>query len=95
MDNRLTIIESDDEEMISEETSSDLTDAKIATVVKSRLLMDTDISGLDIDVDVEDSKVILKGTVGSEAERALAVEIAKNASEVKSVDDQLSVVESE
>ena len=95
VDNRLTIIESDDGEMISEETSSDLTDAKIATVVKSRLLMDTDISGLDIDVDVEDSKVILKGTVGSEAERALAVEIAKNASEVKSVDDQLSVVESE
>ena len=47
------------------------------------------------DVDVEDSEVTLKGTVGSETERALAVEIAKNASEVKSVDDQLSVVESE
>lgn len=95
VDNRLTILENNDEELISEETSNDLTDAKIATVVKSRLLMDSDISGLDIDVDVEDSEVTLKGTVGSEAERALAVEIAKNASEVKSVDDQLSVVESE
>lgn len=99
VDNRLTVVKSDDDDddddMISEETSTELTDAKIATVVKSRLLMDSDISGLDIDVDVEDSKVTLNGTVSSEAERALAVEIAKNASEVTSVDDQLSVVESE
>lgn len=98
VDNRLTIIETEDEAdepLISEETSAELTDAKIATVVKSRLLMDSDISGLDIDVDVKDSEVTLKGTVGSEAERALAIEIAKNASEVKAVDDQLTVVDSE
>ena len=95
VDNQLTILDTESEAMISEETSSELTDAKIATVVKSRLLMDSDISGLDIDVDVEESNVTLKGTVGSESERALAVEIAKNAAEVKDVDDQLSVVEAE
>lgn len=94
VDNQLTVVtnEDDDEGMISDETSSKLTDAKIATVVKSRFLMDSDISGLDIDVDVKDSKVVLKGSVDSESERALAIEIAKNTSEVKSVDDQLTVV---
>ena len=95
VDNRLTIIENDDGEILSEEASSELTDAKIATVVKSRLLMDDDISGLHIDVDVTDTEVVLKGTVGSEAERALAVQIARNASEVSAVEDQLSIVETE
>ncbi|GGF54504.1 BON domain-containing protein [Alteromonas lipolytica] len=95
VDNRLSIVESVDEPLISEQTSNDLTDAKIATVVKSRLLMDSDISGLDIDVDVADKKVTLSGSVDSEAERALAVEIAKNASQVEAVDDLLEVNESE
>jgi len=96
VDNQLTIIDSDsDEPLIDEDTSSQLTDAKIATVVKSRFLMDTDISGLDIDVDVTDSNVVLKGTVESESERALAIEIAKNTAEVESVEDQLTVVDSE
>ncbi|NVK54838.1 MAG: BON domain-containing protein [Alteromonadaceae bacterium] len=97
VDNQLTVVSSsdDDEPMIDEETSAKLTDAKIATVVKSRYLMDSDISGLDIDVDVNNSNVVLKGTVESESERALAVEIAKNTAEVESVDDQLTVTDTE
>lgn len=103
VDNKLTVMEdrdmdsmtskmSDDMEEGYEEGASELTDAKIATVVKTRLLMDTDISGFDIDVDVENGVVTLTGTVDSDAEEDLAIEIAKNASDVKNVENKLTVV---
>jgi len=100
VDNKLTVVAdsnmhsdmSDDMEEGVEEGTSELTDAKIATVIKTRLLMDTDISGFDIDVDVENGVVTLTGEVDSDAERDLAVEIAKNASDVKDVESDLRVV---
>jgi len=100
VDNKLTIVSdkdmdgdmSDDMEDTVDEGTSELTDAKIATVIKTRLLMDTDISGFDIDVDVENGVVMLTGDVDSDAERDLAVEIAKNASDVKDVKSDLRVV---
>ncbi len=100
VDNKLTIVAdddmdsdlSDDAEDTVDEGTSELTDAKIATVIKTRLLMDTDISGFDIDVDVENGVVTLTGEVDSDAERDLAVEIAKNASDVKDVENNLRVV---
>ncbi|MCW8108265.1 BON domain-containing protein [Alteromonas ponticola] len=75
----------------TEEGVSALTDAKIATVVKTRLLMDSDISGFDIDVDVKEGNVTLSGNVDSEAERELAIEIARNADDVKDVEDNMKV----
>lgn len=78
-------------ESAAESTSSELVDAKIATVIKTRLLMDSDISGFDIDVDVEQGNVTLTGEVKSDAERDLAVEIAQNASDVKNVENNLQV----
>ncbi|AGP86090.1 BON domain-containing protein [Alteromonas mediterranea] len=100
VDNKLTVVAdsdmhsdmSDDMEEGVEGGTSELTDAKIATVIKTRLLMDTDISGFDIDVDVENGIVKLTGEVDSDAERDLAVEIAKNASDVKDVESDLRVV---
>lgn len=100
VDNKLTVVSdkdmdgdmSDDMEDTVDEGTSELTDAKIATVIKTRLLMDTDISGFDIDVDVENGVVMLTGDVDSDAERDLAVEIAKNASDVKDVKNDLRVV---
>ncbi len=100
VDNKLTVVAdsdmhsdmSDDMEEGVEEGTSELTDAKIATVIKTRLLMDTDISGFDIDVDVENGIVKLTGEVDSDAERDLAIEIAKNASDVKNVESDLRVV---
>ncbi|QJR82298.1 BON domain-containing protein [Alteromonas pelagimontana] len=102
VDNQLSVVEDWDNDEMTASSNSDvddddaddenaLTDAKIATVIKTRLLMDSDISGLDIDVDVEDGNVTLTGDVGSDAERQLAVEIAKNASDVKNVEDNLKV----
>ena len=103
VDNQLSVIKqkdmdemasdmSDDAESEYDEQTGTLTDAKIATVIKTRLLMDSDISGFDIDVDVEAGNVTLTGNVDSDAERQLAVEIAKNASDVKHVEDNLQVV---
>lgn len=97
VDNQLTIVAdsnmAEDEEMSSEDGVSELTDAKIATVIKTRLLMDSDISGFDIDVDVENGNVTLTGSVDSDAERDLAVEIAKSASDVMDVENNLTVTE--
>jgi hyperosmotically inducible periplasmic protein len=96
VDNQLSVISMDDEDVATEKpVSQELKDAKIATVVKSKLLMDSDISGLDIDVDVTKGHVKLKGSVESENARALAIEIAKNTSDVESVDDELTIEESE
>jgi hyperosmotically inducible protein len=68
-----------------------VTDAAITASVKTKLLADTTVGGLRIDVDTRDSVVTLKGTVGSEAERAKAVEIASKTDNVTSVNDQLTV----
>ncbi|WP_421131704.1 BON domain-containing protein [Alteromonas sp. A079] len=105
VENSLTIVEKrnlDEDEMVAsmsddvedgyEEGTSELTDAKIATVIKTRLLLDGDISGFDIDVDVEAGYVTLTGNVDTDAERQLALEIAKNASDVTEVEDNLRVV---
>jgi osmotically-inducible protein OsmY len=83
---------SDDMKTAYDKSTSELTDAKIATVIKTRLLMDTDISGFDIDVDVEAGNVTLTGDVDSDAERDLVIAIAKGASDVKDVEDNLRVV---
>ncbi len=105
VDNQLTVVGKDammaaqdnsgdmqnDMENKSKEATSELTDAKIATVIKTRLLMDSDISGFDIDVDVEEGNVTLTGKVKSDAERQLAVEIAQNATDVKNVEDNLEI----
>ncbi|WP_032096658.1 MULTISPECIES: BON domain-containing protein [unclassified Alteromonas] len=103
VDNKLTVVESEDMDSMTSgmsddledgvnEGTSELTDAKIATVIKTRLLMDSDISGFDIDVDVENGNVVLTGSVDSDAEEDLAVAIAQNASDVKNVENNLTVV---
>jgi osmotically-inducible protein OsmY len=75
----------------SKDLSDSLTDSKVATVVKTRLLFSADVSGSDINVDVANGVVTLKGTVSSDAERDLALAIAKNTDDVKDVVDELRV----
>lgn len=70
---------------------SGLTDAKVATVVKTRLLFESETRGTAIDVDVENGVVMLKGEVDSDAEKDLAEAIAKKTKDVKRVDNQLTV----
>jgi len=87
VDNMLTVLNTETESDI--EFMSSIKDAKIATVVKSRLLLNSEVSGTNINVDTEAGIVTLKGIVETDAERDLAVNIAKNTDDVKSVNNML------
>jgi hyperosmotically inducible periplasmic protein len=66
-------------------------DASITAAVKSKLLADTDTSGLRINVDTKDNMVTLTGTVRTEAEKTQALTVARNTEGVKNVTDRLKV----
>ena len=91
VDNKLTVAASDQHTKDSDNSS--LKDAKIATVVKTRLLFESEVSGTSIDVDAKHGVVTLKGEVASDAEKDLAVAIAKNTDDVDKVIDKLQVAQ--
>jgi osmotically-inducible protein OsmY len=66
-------------------------DASITAAVKTKLLGDTKVGGLKIDVDTKDNVVTLTGTVKSAAERDEAIRLAKTTTGVKSVVNKLIV----
>jgi osmotically-inducible protein OsmY len=68
-----------------------ISDAAVTTAVKSKLLADTTVAGLKIDVDTKDGVVTLTGTVRSAAERDQAVRLARATDGVKDVIDRLKV----
>ncbi|HEY5569022.1 MAG TPA: BON domain-containing protein, partial [Gammaproteobacteria bacterium] len=68
-------------------------DATTTATVKSRLLANPNTGGLQIDVDTRGDVVTLTGEVGSEEEKALAEELARNTGDVKDVRNQLIVRE--
>lgn len=90
VDNELTVMNKGDQNTDSK-TLASLTDSKITTIVKTRLLMDTDISGTDINVTTQDKTVTLKGNVESDAEHDLAMTIAQNTDDVNNVVDKLHI----
>ncbi len=97
VDNELTVVKNPDmhrKDMKSDmnDTESDLTDAKISTVITTRYLFSSEVGGTDIDVDTDNGVVTLKGTVESEAEKQLAINIAKNAEDVHNVVDELTII---
>lgn len=79
----------------AERTGSDLmkwvSDATTTATVKTKLLSNSDTSGLSINVDTRDEVVTLEGEVETEEERALAGEIARNTGDVRSVTNNLVV----
>ena len=90
--NELTVINDDGEED-DEGIMDTLNDSKISTVVKTRLLFSSDVSGTSIDVEVNRGVVTLTGTVDSDAERDLAVEIAKSTDDVRDVENNIEVAD--
>lgn len=68
-------------------------DATMTALVKTRLIANSQLEGLDIDVDTNDEVVTLNGEVASTAERQLAELIAENTPDVKAVNNHLDVVE--
>lgn len=68
-------------------------DATITASVKSKLLSNSQTSGLDIHVDTNNGKVILTGHAGSEAEKDLAARITSGTSGVVGLNNQIAVVD--
>ena len=66
-------------------------DAAITAAVKTKLLADTKVGGLKIDVDTKDNVVTLTGPVHSVAERTEAVRLARTTTGVKRVVSKLVV----
>ncbi len=73
----------------AQETASELgnnvSDAWITSKVKSSLVLNRNLQGLDIQVRTRDGAVQLSGEVASDEEKALAIDIARNIRGVESV----------
>lgn len=101
--NNLTIKKDDDDTMASNDDADDnvsgkstfmaKVDAATTTAsVKTRLLMDSDVSGTAINVDTAtNGQVTLTGSVDSKAAKDKAIEIAKDTDGVTKVIDNLTV----
>ena len=66
-------------------------DAATTAAVKTKLLGDTKVGGLGIDVDTKDNVVTLTGKVRSTAERDEAIRLARTTTGVKNVVNHLTV----
>ena len=66
-------------------------DAATTAAVKTKLLGDTKVGGLGIDVDTKDNVVTLTGKVRSSAEKTEAIRLARTTTGVKSVVDKLVI----
>ncbi|WAJ70542.1 BON domain-containing protein [Catenovulum adriaticum] len=92
IDNEITVQSESDVKDEPNEMLSSLKDSKVASVVKTRLLMESEVSGTDIDVDSKNGVVILQGEVDTKAEQDLAIAIAKNTNDVKEVIDNIEII---
>ena len=68
-----------------------ITDASLTTAVKAKLLADTAVSGLRIDVDTLGGVVTLSGEVRSQTEKDVAVRLARETTGVRDVNDRLVI----
>ena len=75
----------------AKDTGANITDAAITSAVKTKLLADTKVGGLKINVDTNHHVVTLTGTVKSAAEKAEAIRLASTTKGVDSVVDKLVI----
>lgn len=73
----------------------EITDAYLATAVKTKLLANKHVTGFTISVDADDQVVILTGTVNSDKAKKMSDSIAHSVSGVKSVENRLTVENSD
>lgn len=66
-------------------------DATTTAAIKSRFAVNGNVSAKDINIDTRNDVVILRGSVASEQEKALAGSIALNASDTEEVRNELKV----
>jgi hyperosmotically inducible periplasmic protein len=77
---------------MSDAARATYTDPAITAAVKGKLLADPAVGGLKIDVDTRDGIVTLSGQVRTQAERDQALQLTRDTSGVRSVEDKLMVV---
>lgn len=82
-----------DKNKATDSAKSALIDTKIATVLKTRYLWNQNIEGTKIHIDVDKGIVTLTGNLKSDAEKQLAVQIARNTTDVKQVKDEIKVAD--
>jgi hyperosmotically inducible protein len=75
----------------AQKTAEVVTDAEITSAVKTKLLADTTVGGLKIDVDTKNGVVTLTGPVNSGAEKTQALHLAKETKGVKKVVSKLTM----
>ena len=75
----------------TETAKTAISDTAITAKVKSVLLADADVKGLDIKVDTTNGVVALTGKVSGEAERSKAIQLARGVDGVREVNDALLV----
>jgi hyperosmotically inducible protein len=68
-----------------------LSDGALTAKIKSKMALDDSVKALSIDIDTKGTVVTLSGSVNSEAERAKAVQLARETSGVTTVNDRLVV----
>lgn len=95
VDNKLTVMPASPTKNgdNADDASQVLTDTKITTVVKTRLLFEPEVSGTAINVTTKNGVVSLDGELHSSAEKDLALNIARNTDDVKNVVDNLRVLD--
>jgi hyperosmotically inducible periplasmic protein len=77
---------------VAGKVGEEITDDSITTAVKTKLLADSKVGGLKINVDTDKHVVTLTGNVKSAAERDEALRLAKTTTGVKSVVNNLKIV---
>ena len=68
-----------------------LSEGALTAKIKSKMALDDTVKALSIDVDTKGTVVTLSGTVGSEAVRAKAVQLARETAGVTAVNDRLVI----
>ncbi|MFT2090065.1 BON domain-containing protein [Paraglaciecola sp. 2405UD69-4] len=93
VDNNLTIGSDEQTSTNDNRVLNSLQDSKLEAGVKARLLFEPEVSGLDIEVEVENAVVTLSGVSQTGSERDLAVAIAENTEGVSEVISLIKVDE--
>jgi len=87
--NNQLVVEAGKPAAVATTKSTDMSDGWITTKVKSTYMYSSNVNGSDIAVSTNAGVVTLTGKMDSGAERALAIELARNVKGVKSVDSNL------
>ncbi len=84
--NNQLVVEAGKPAAVAKAEGTDMSDGWITTKVKSTYMYSSNVNGSDIAVSTNAGVVTLTGKMDSGAERALAIELARNVKGVKSVD---------